>query len=307
MSKEEHPAVSLAAVPGRRQATLDLAREIERRGFSGIYCPSFGDGLGLCEALALVTDRIPFGTSIVNLYARHPWDYAQTASFVSELSGGRFRFGVGVSHGPVNARLGVEELPPLRAAAGFLEQLRSAPRVGPMPPVVLAALRKKMVALSGEVADGVVFANASRSHMPESLSALPRERLEAPDFFVGNMIPTCVSDDPAGAAAVHRRTLTGYVRMPNYRNYWREAGYVEEMDAIEKAIASGEPERIPSLMSDRWLRDCTLYGSAGEVIEGVKAWREAGVRTPILVPSSAVGNQLKAFEEIFAVFAALDR
>ena len=49
------PAVSLAAVTGRRQATLELAQRIEQEGFSGIYCPSFGDGMGLCEALALVT------------------------------------------------------------------------------------------------------------------------------------------------------------------------------------------------------------------------------------------------------------
>src|SRR4051812_37646851 len=58
MSVADMPAVALAAVPGRRRATLDLAREIERRGFSGIYCASFGDGLGLCEALALATSTI---------------------------------------------------------------------------------------------------------------------------------------------------------------------------------------------------------------------------------------------------------
>ena len=59
MPTTDMPAVALAAVPGRRRATLELAREIERRGFSGIYCASFGDGLGLCEALALATDRDP--------------------------------------------------------------------------------------------------------------------------------------------------------------------------------------------------------------------------------------------------------
>ena len=76
------PAVALAAVPGRRRATLDLAEEIERRGFAGIYCASYGDALGLCEALALVTTRIPFGTSIANLYARHVTDYAVSASLI---------------------------------------------------------------------------------------------------------------------------------------------------------------------------------------------------------------------------------
>jgi alkanesulfonate monooxygenase SsuD/methylene tetrahydromethanopterin reductase-like flavin-dependent oxidoreductase (luciferase family) len=159
-----------------------------------------------------------------------------------------------------------------------------------------------MVALAGEIADGVVFANAARSHMRASLSGISRARLEDPGFFVGNMIPTCVAEDRGIAAAVNRRTLTAYVKLPNYRNYWSEAGYAEEMNAVEKAISAGEEDRIPALLSERWLADTTLYGSTAEVIEGVQAWREAGVRTPILVPSSAVGNQMKAFEELFAVF-----
>ena len=78
---------------------------------------------------------------------------------------------------------------------------------------------------------------------------------------------------------------------------------VEEMQAVEKAIEAGKRERIPSLLSDRWLADTTLFGSAATVREGVEAWRASGVRTRILVPSSAAGNQLKAFEELFAAFA----
>ncbi len=56
------PAVSLAAVAGRRQATLELVQRIESEGFTGIFCPSFGDGMGLCEAIAMVTHEISFGT-----------------------------------------------------------------------------------------------------------------------------------------------------------------------------------------------------------------------------------------------------
>ncbi|MFI5314861.1 MAG: LLM class flavin-dependent oxidoreductase [Myxococcota bacterium] len=297
------PAVSLAAVPGRRRATLELAREIERRGFSGIYCPSFGDGLGLCEALALATERIPFGTSIANIYLRNVADYAQTASLVHELSGGRFVFGVGVSHGPALDRFGVKAGPPLSDMRAFVAGLRAVPRAGELPPIVLATLRVRMVALAGEVGDGMVFANAARSHMAKSIAALPPGRAADAKFFLGDMIPTCISDDEAAAAAVNRKTLIGYVSLPNYRNYWREAGYVDEMNAIEKAIAAKNYDEVPRLMSDRWLSDVTLYGSQRRVREGLEAWYDAGVRTPILVPSSAVGNQIKAFEELFACFA----
>ena len=297
------PAVALAAVPGRRRATLELAVEIERRGFAGIYCASFGDAMGLCEALALVTQRIPLGTAIANLYTRHPSDYASSAAMIHELSGGRFRFGVGVSHDPVNRRLGLRTGRPLADARRFVEELRAAARVGTLPPIVLAALRERMVALAGEVAEGVVFANVARSHVARSLESLPPARRSDSTFFVGDMIPVCISDDRAAAMERNRKTLVMYVSLPNYRNYWKEAGYVEEMEAIEKAVALGRSEELAGLMSERWLADVTLFGTAEEIRDGVERWREAGVTTPILVPSSVRGNQMNAFEELFAAFA----
>jgi len=303
MTPSDMPAVALAAVPGRRRATLDLAREIERRGFSGIYCASFGDGLGLCEALALATERIAFGTAIAIIYLRHASDYAQTTALIHELAPGRFRFGVGVSHVPVHQRLGVHAGKPLADARAFVEAWRGTPRVGDLPPLVLAALRDPMVALAAEIGDGVVFANAARSHMGHSLGILPQQKRSDPAFFVGNMIPTCIDDDVAAAAAVNRRTLSGYVTLPNYRAYWKAAGYVEEMEAVERALAAGERDRIPDLLPDRWLADTTLFGSAAAVRDGVARWRVAGVTTPILVPSSARGNQMQAFAELFAAFA----
>ncbi|HEY7294974.1 MAG TPA: LLM class flavin-dependent oxidoreductase, partial [Dehalococcoidia bacterium] len=142
------PAVSLVAVAGRRARTLEFAQEIERRGFSGIYSPSFGDGVGLCEALALCTKQVTFGTSIANIYARHPYDYAASAALIHELSDGRFRFGIGVSHGPMNERLGIHTGKPLADVRQFATRLREAePQTGPLPPLVLATLRRRMVAL----------------------------------------------------------------------------------------------------------------------------------------------------------------
>jgi alkanesulfonate monooxygenase SsuD/methylene tetrahydromethanopterin reductase-like flavin-dependent oxidoreductase (luciferase family) len=297
------PAVSLVAVAGRRRPTLDLAQRLEQEGFTGIYCPSLGDGLALCEALALATRDIAFGTSIANMYTRHPFDYAQTAAVVHELSGGRFRFGVGVSHGPTHQRLGLRVGKPLADTRRFVADLRAAePQVGGLPPIVLATLRRRMVELAAEIAQGAVWANGARSHMAESLGHLPAAARQDPAFFIGDMIPTCIDEDRAAAAAVNRRTLVNYVKLPNYQNYWIEAGYAEEMEAIRAAIARKEEDRIPSLMSDRWLRDCTLFGPAAEVREGVEAWRAAGVKTVILVPSSTRGGQLRAFEELIAAF-----
>lgn len=299
------PAISLAAVPGRRTAIVEFAQKAEALGFAGIYLPSLGDNMALATVLASATQSIPFGTSIMPIYFRATLDLAQSAAFVHELSGGRFRFGVGISHAPAHARHGVTPGKPLADMRAFVETVRNAERIGEPPPIVLATLRKRMIRLAGEIADGLVFANGSRSHMSKSLAQLPDARLADPNFFIGNMIPICICDDDAAGAAVNRRTLLSYARLENYRNYWREAGYEQEMDDAETAIANGDDIALAAALSDRWLADNTLYGRQSKVLEGLEAWYDAGIRTPILVPSSATGNQLKAIEELFTACAAL--
>jgi len=294
------PALSLVAMPGRRRKTLELAKEMEDRGFAGIFGPSFGDVISLCLSIGHVTERIPFGSSIQPIYLRPAADLAATASYLAEVTEGRFHLGIGVSHGPVHKRLGIEVGKPLADTRDYVATIRKVIGEAACPPIVLATLRTKMLQLAVEIADGAVWANASRSHMAESLKVVPSART---DFFVGYMIPTVIDDDRDAARAVNRKTLTGYVSLPNYRNYWKEAGYVDEMEGIEKALAAGDMDSVKTHMTDRWLDDCTLSGSAGFVRDEIEAWFDSGVSTPIVVPSSTSGGQLKAIEELFAAYA----
>jgi hypothetical protein len=43
-----------------------------------------------------------------------------------------------------------------------------------------------------------------------------------------------------------RRRLVHYAFLPNYRGYWKEAGYTEEMSGVEKAIADNRPGDVPT-------------------------------------------------------------
>ena len=280
-----------------------MAGEIERRGFSGIYCPSFGDAMGLCLSIAHATTTIEFGTSIQPIYLQHPVALATSAAYLHEMAGGRFRLGVGVTHGPVIKRLGVETGKPLSDMREYVGTMRgAAEQMGGLPPVVLATLRDKMVSLSVEAGDGAVWANASRSRMAHSLSLVPADRL-ADGFWIGNMIPTVIDDDLEAARARNRKTLTGYVALPNYRNYWIEAGYEEEMAAVITALEARDNDAVLAAMSDRWLDDCTLSGPVSRVRDGIEAWFDAGVNAPVVVPSSTSGGQAKAFNELFDAFA----
>jgi alkanesulfonate monooxygenase SsuD/methylene tetrahydromethanopterin reductase-like flavin-dependent oxidoreductase (luciferase family) len=300
---EAFPAISLVATPGRRRQILDVARDIERRGFAGIYMPSRYGNMAQCTALAFATERIPFGTAIAPIYVQTAEEFAMSAAYIHEVSGGRFRFGIGVAHAPTHQRHGITVGKPLADIRAFVEKLQSFDGVSILPPIVLAALRKGMVALAGEIAQGVLFANASLSHMARSLSSIPPTKRTDSGFLIGNMLPVCISDDENAAIALHRRRLERYVLLPNYRNYWKEAGYGEEMAAIEKALAESRRDDVPRYLTDRWIADNTLYGSARRVRDRLAAWYAAGVNTPVLVPNSLNGGQLTALNEIFTMFA----
>ena len=91
----ELPALNLIAEPGRRRAALDLAREIERRGFAQIQVSSSYANMAQCEGLAFATERIGFATAIAPIYAQTSGEFAHTAAYIHEVSGGRFQFGIG--------------------------------------------------------------------------------------------------------------------------------------------------------------------------------------------------------------------
>jgi alkanesulfonate monooxygenase SsuD/methylene tetrahydromethanopterin reductase-like flavin-dependent oxidoreductase (luciferase family) len=296
--------VSVVATPTKRQAMIDLAVDIERRGFSGIACPSLGATMSLCTSLAHATSTIPFWTSIQPIYYNHPVELGNTAAHIHEISGGRFALGIGVSHAPVTKRLGVETSSPLGDVTRYVEQMRANERFsGTLPAIHLATLRDKMLDLATRIASGAIWANASLSAIPGQLARVPTAVRD--DFFLANMIPTVIDEDVNAARAVNRRTLTGYVTLPNYRNYWRAAGYGDEMDAIERVLATtpkeGLSDALVATMSDTWLDDCTVSGGATEVRDRLEAWASTGVR-PIAVMSSTSGGQAKAISELFAAY-----
>lgn len=299
---DQKPALALTPVPGRRRLVVEAAQEMEAKGYAGLYCPSTLGGMSLVEALAWKTDRMPFGITVAPIYSRVAEDFSETSAVLTEISGGRFRLGVGVSHGPTQKRFRTPVGKPLGDMREFVERYKAWTGAGETAPLTLAGMRPRMIKLAGEIGDGLVFANGALSHAAKSLALLPDEVRRRPDFFIGCMTPTCISDDIEAAKAVHKRTLARYVQLPYYREYWRGCGYAEEMAAIDKAIETGETATIADRLSDKWLDDVTLFGSASRVRERVEAWRETGVKTPILVPSSASGNQLKAVKEIFAAF-----
>ena len=200
------------------------------------------------------------------IYFRNPVDMASTAAFIHEISGGRFWLGIGVTHGPGT------RAPRHHAGQGrsltFREYIAAmeaaSAQHGDLPPIVLATLRQRMAELSAEISSGAVWANASCNDFQNSVAHLG-DAASRDDFFVGNMIPTVIDDDRAAGAARNRKTLAGYVSLPNYRNYWKQAGWIDEMEAAETAIAAGDTDALNRAMTDELAveRDAVRLGQPG--------------------------------------------
>ena len=296
------PALAVIGTPTKRNTILELAAEAERRGFAGLASPGIHGNLAMCGSLAHVTSTIPFWTSIQPIYHGHPTEVAVAAGHLHEVSAGRFRLGLGVSHAPSMHRLGIDTGKPLHDMSQYVAAIRAATRPsGDLPPIYLATLRDKMLDLALTVADGAIWANASRRYMPTQVARV--KAAERDSFFLANMVPTVIDSDLDAARAIHRRTLTGYLGLPNYRNYWKQAGYVDEMAAIEAALAVGDRDRLPSIMSDAWIDDCTISGPAAVVRDRIDEFLSIGV-LPIVVMSSTSGGQAVAISELFAAYAA---
>lgn len=296
------PALSVIGTPTKRNTILELATEAEQRGFAGLASPGIHGNLAMCGSLAHVTNTIPFWTSIQPIYHGHPAEVAVTAGHLHEVSGGRFRFGLGVSHQPSMNRLGISTGKPLLDMSTYLAAMRAATRAsGPLPPIYLATLRDKMLDLALAEADGAIWANASKRYMPTQIARV--EAAHRDHFFLANMVPTVIDSDVGAARAIHRRTLAGYLTLPNYRNYWKQAGYEDEMLVVETALAAGNREGLAGLMTDAWIDDCTISGSAHAVRDRLEEWMSLGV-LPIAVMSSTTGGQAVAIGELFAAYAS---
>lgn len=283
---------------GDHQRVIDIASEAEARGFPGVYSESPGDNVALSLAVLDRTERLTVGTGIAGIYLQHPHTAATAAMLIEDLHPGRFHLGLGVSHVPFHEDMGVRFGKPLGDMRRYVENIRMVAGDHRLPPILIGALRGRMTALAGEVGDGVMWANAALSHMPYSISQLAEGRSE--DFILSSSAPACVADDRDTGLAGIRRYLLFYMKLPNYQNYFVEAGYEREVEGARQAAARDDDEGVMAAITERMAADIGVFGTPSEIREQVGAWQAAGVGHLILDPVSVSGDQSLAAYEIMA-------
>jgi len=290
-------------------AVLELAGRAEALGYDSLWVTH---GLGrdsflLLAAYAQAPRRIGVGNGVVPIYPRHPVAMAQEAATLAEVSGGRFRLGIGLSHRQnMTGLLGLDMKEPLKFMREYVAVLRaalsgrarfdgdyfrvsweSAFQPPAPPPILLAGLSSTMLELAGELADGVVLWLCAPGYIREvALPALRRGRQRAgkslDGFEIVAAVPLALTEDVAGVTAAFKEELVRYLNLPFYRKMLAASGFGEELLAFDKSLASGAapPLAVPSRLA-------TALGGIGDraaLREFLLAHRHSGVTLPAVRP-----------------------
>ncbi len=248
----------LDALPAPQAA--ELAQRIEAWGYSALWVPEAvgRDPFALLGFLAARTSRLRLATGIANIYARDAMAMRAIQKTLAELSGGRFLLGLGVSHEPMVAGLrGHAYGRPVASMTRYLDAMEKAVYQGAEPerdaPVLLAALRPKMLRLAGERASGAHPYNVTPEHTARAREILGPGALLCPEQMV------LFERDASRARAVARRNLAVYLALPNYRNCWKWLGF-EDSDCegggsdrlLDALVAWGDESAIVARIEAHW-------------------------------------------------------
>ena len=218
-----------------------LAQRSEALGFRGFFLGS-AFGIEPITTLAVVaqhTERIGLGTSVVPTWPRHPFVVAQQAATVNAASDGRFRLGLGPSHPPVMSMYGIASQQPVGHTREYLTIVQALLADGSVkfrgdhfsvfgfldveqggsPPVLLGALRPRLCALAGELADGAIpwlvpVGYLAGTVMPAVTRGANAAGRPVPPVLAS--LPCVLSHDRDSVLELASRELAIYLGVPTY-------------------------------------------------------------------------------------------
>jgi probable F420-dependent oxidoreductase len=283
-----------------------LYRRTEELGYDDLWSaetPNGPDGFTPLATAAGVTERVRLATGIVNPYTRGPAVLAQTAATLQEASGGRFVLGLGASSDVAVERFnGGEFVKPLTRMREAIEHLRPVLSVPPEKgfgglrlerpvatpvPIVVAALREKMLGLAGAVADGAFTNFLPLSGLPQVRAAHRAGEARA-GREEGSTELVCrffiIPGDPADGVAMARGMLSVYGSVPVYAEFYRWLGWGEQIDPMIEAAQARDRARAAELCPEALIREIYLLGSPDEIRERLQEFVAGGVTTAVLAP-----------------------
>ena len=241
------------------------ARRVDELGFGTLWVPETvgREPFTLLGLLAAETITLRLGTSIVSIWGHDAQTTRMAALTLQEATAGRFVLGLGVSHPHLAERLrGHTFERPVARMREFLAAYRSAVYKGPMPegwtepPVLLAALRARMLTLAASEADGAFPYLVTPQRVAEIRVIVDAVSVDRHPALAVSM-PAVHETDPGAARAAARGYLAPYLRTPAYQASWALQGF-DESDwekpgsdrLVDEMVAWGDAEALQARIGE---------------------------------------------------------
>jgi len=285
-----------------------LVRRAEAAGYTDLWSGETNgpDGFTPLALAAAWTSEARLGTGVVGVFQRGPALLAQQAAALADASGGRFALGIGASSDrivegwnrvPFERPLSkvsetLDFLRPAlageRTANGF--KLESAP---PPVPIVLAALRGRMLALAVEKGDGA-FTNflplSGLSQVVEHLEGA-REGFELLCRFF------CLAGEREQVEPAARFMFSSYITVPVYRDFYRWLGHGDAIGEMCERWEAGDRQAAAAAAPWELIEQMFILGSPEQMRARLEEFVAGGITCPVITPITTpdkVGELIEA-------------
>ena len=327
-------AIQLAAEQAPWPEHVAWVVEAERLGVDHCWVAEAwgGDAATPIAGLSQHVERMTFGSGVFQLGARSAANTAMTALTLQHITGGRFSLGLGAS-GPqvVEGLHGVSFARPLTRMRETVEVVRMAeagerlaiegdqirlPLPGgegkalrlalrppirsdhPPLPIYIASLSPKMLALTGEVADGWLGTSFVPEGAASSLDALTAgaekvgRSLADLDLCQGAEVAFARNEEDLAAMVDARRaglafSLGGMGSADTnfYNDAYARQGFAEVATKSQQLWLAGDRAAAASVIPDEMVLATTLLGTEEMVAERLQVWHDVGITHVRLYPA----------------------
>ena len=262
------------------------------------------------------------GSSIINIYSRSPSLIAMGAVTVDTISNKRLVLGLGTSSQPLVEDFHGDKFErPVKRMKEYVEIIRlilsgktinysgeifslknfslliKPPRDS--IPIYLAAVNQKMVELTWEIADGVIFYLRPKSEIKSTLARMQNQK----KIDTTLQIITCINEDSEKAMIRAKKTLAFYVSVGKiYREFLAVNGFGNETKNIYEEYEKKGLQNNHELVPESMVYELCIAGTSNECKSQLKQFRETGIDLPI-IQFNPMDNVEDSFDLVTSTFS----
>ena len=298
------------------EQVIECTKMISETKIDSIWIPeTWGmENFSMLGAVSSETKTQKIGSSIINIYSRSPSTISMGAATTDILSNGRLILGLGTSSVPIVEDFHGEKFEtPVQRMREYVEIIRLSlskkqinysgkifnlknftlliePKRQSIP-IYLAAINQKMVNLTWELGDGVIFYLRPLDEMKKTISKMQSER----KIDVACQIITCISNNSEEAIQRAKKTLAFYISVGKvYREFLAKNGFENEIDNIFEEFKKSGLKSNHELIPDSMLNSLCISGSPEEAKVQLEKFRDTGIDLPI-IQFNPIGNTIASF------------